>query len=322
MSDILHKSTDTNDFNLSINEDQDFSYIANIGNALSSVDRIRILKLLSERPMSISEISSKLDMAISSVSYHIDILEKSQLVFISYQPGLKGHKKLCSKATLNININWQDITVAQDVPVIETVEMPIGSYVDCDVVPPCGLAGREATLVPLDIPQLLFSPKRIDTQLLWFKAGYVSYMFPNYFFQKNIRYRKISFSLELCSEANYYRTDWPSDITFWVNGIELLTITSPGDFGGRRGIFTPEYWFINSTQYGLLTEFSVDENGVYLGNKLVNRSITFSDLKLGEGNGILFKLGIKPDAVHVGGINLFGKYFGDHPQAIVMTLTN
>lgn len=318
---MIHNSEDMG-FSLSINNEQDFPYIASIGNALASVDRIRILNLLSERPMAISEISEKLNMAISSVSYHIDILAESQLVFVSYQPGIKGHKKLCSKAALNIHINWQDTATAPDAPMIETVEMPIGNYVDCDVLPPCGLAGRESVIAPLDIPQLLFTPKRTAAQLLWFKSGYVTYKFPNYFFQKFQNYSRLSFSMELCSEANYYRTDWPSDITFWVNDIELLTITSPGDFGGRRGIFTPEYWFINSTQYGLLTEFYIDDKGVHLGNKLVNRNVTFQDLKLHEGNGIMFKLGIKEDAVHTGGINLFGKYFGDYPQAIVMTLSN
>lgn len=320
MSDIIHNSGDST-LSLSINNEQDTTYIANIGNALASVDRIRILNLLSKRPMSISEISEALNMAISSVSYHIDILAESQLVIISYQPGIKGHKKLCSKATLHININWEDISPSPDTPITETVEMPIGNYTDCKVEAPCGLAGRESVIAPLDIPQNLFNPKRTAAQLLWFKSGWVSYVFPNYFLQSNPHYKKVAFSMELCSETSYYRTDWPSDITFWINDIEILTITSPGDFGGRRGIFTPEYWFINSTQYGLLYEFSVDDKGVHLGNKLVNKSVTFADLHLEQDNGIRLKLGIKPDATHVGGINLFGKYFGDYPQAIVMTLS-
>ena len=322
MSDIIHKlPNNNNNFQLSINETQDYSYIANLGNALASVDRLRILNLLSEQPMSVSEISEKLQMGISSVSYHIDILAESQLVIISYQPGIKGHKKVCNKAAMSINIRWDDTSAPQNNPAVETIEMPIGNYIDCNVKAPCGLAGRESPIVPYDIPQLLFSPKRTAAQLLWFKSGYVTYKFPNHCLQKNPNYRKLSFSMELCSEANYYRTNWPSDITFWVNDIELLTITSPGDFGGRRGQFTPEYWFINSTQYGLLTEFFIDAKGVHLGNKIVNHSVTFSDLKLDEGNGIIFKLGIKEDAVHVGGVNLFGQYFGDYPQAIVMTLS-
>lgn len=322
MSDIIHKISGNNDcFHLSISNNEDYAYIANLGNALASVDRLRILKLLADHSMSISEISEKLNMGISTVSYHINILAESQLVIISYEPGVKGHKKVCSKATMGIKIEWEDASNISNTPVIETIEMPIGNYIECNVQAPCGLAGRESPIAAFDVPQLLFTPKRTSAQLLWFKSGYVTYMFPNHCFQKNPNFRKLSFSMELCSEANYCRTNWPSDITFWVNGIELLTITSPGDFGGRRGRFTPEYWFINSTQYGLLTDFFIDEKGVHLGNKIVNRSVTFSDLKLDEGNGILFKLGIKDDAEHVGGVNLFGQYFGDYPQAIVMTLS-
>lgn len=322
MSDIIHKISGNNDcFHLSISNNEDYAYIANLGNALASVDRLRILKLLADHSMSISEISEKLNMGISTVSYHINILAESQLVIISYEPGVKGHKKVCSKATMGIKIEWEDASNILNTPVIETIEMPIGNYIECNVQAPCGLAGRESPIAAFDVPQLLFTPKRTAAQLLWFKSGYVTYMFPNHYFQKNPNFRKLSFSMELCSEANYCRTNWPSDITFWVNGIELLTITSPGDFGGRRGRFTPEYWFINSTQYGLLTDFFIDEKGVHLGNKIVNRSVTFSDLKLDEGNGILFKLGIKDDAEHIGGVNLFGQYFGDYPQAIVMTLS-
>ena len=321
MSDIIHNNPNDNTFHLSINDEKDYPYIAVLGSALSSVDRIRILGLLSEQPMSVSEISEKLKIAISSVSYHIDILAEAQLVIISYQPGIKGHKKLCSKATMGVNIDWKDTNLTSNIPLTETIEMPIGNYIECNVQAPCGLAGRESPIVPFDIPQLLFTPKRTAAQLLWFKSGYVTYMFPNPCFQKNKNYRKLSFSLEICSEANYHRADWPSDITFWVNNIELLTITSPGDFGGRRGLFTPEYWFINSTQYGLLIDFFIDDEGVHFGNKIVNRSVTFSDLKLDEGNGILFKLGIKEDALHVGGVNLFGQHFGDYPQAIIMTIS-
>ena len=46
--------------------------------------------------------------------------------------------------------------------------------------------------------------------------------------------------------------------------------------------------------------------------------VKFDDLKLYEGSAIKLDIGIKEDAEHKGGINLFGKNFGDYPQAIVM----
>ena len=133
-------------------------------------------------------------------------------------------------------------------------------------------------------------------------------------------FSEISFSFEICSEANYYNNNWPSDITLSINKTELCTFTSPGDFGGRQGKYTPEYWPITSTQFGMLKTLTINETGVYLDNQLVNQHITFQDLRLFEGSSIQLTIGIKDDAKYVGGINLFGKDFGDYPQAIVMQI--
>jgi predicted transcriptional regulator len=43
---------------------------------------------------------------------------------------------------------------------------------------------------------------------------------------------------------------------------------------------------------------------------------------LKETNRIKLTIGIKEDAVHKGGINIFGKNFGDYPQSIVMTISD
>ena len=46
----------------------------------------------------------------------------------------------------------------------------------------------------------------------------------------------------------------------------------------------------------------------------------FDNLHILDGAAIKLTIGIKDDAVHKGGINLFGKNFGDYDQAIVMTI--
>ena len=42
--------------------------------------------------------------------------------------------------------------------------------------------------------------------------------------------------MELSSEVPGTNANWPSDITLWVNEIEIGTWTSPGDFGDKRGV--------------------------------------------------------------------------------------
>ena len=321
MSDIINSAKN---FKLSIKNDADLEKIKNIGTALSSIDKLKILQLLSVKPMTLSEISRTLNLAVSTVSFHIDALVNAQLIFISYEPGIKGHVKLCTKATHNLYIDF-DMVTNRDSTILnsqEIIEMPIGNFVDCNIQSPCGIAGKTEQLIENDSPNAFFSPKRAQAELIWFQSGYISYLFPTHFFKDNIQYKQISFSFELCSETVYFRNDWPSDITIWVNDIEIATYTSPGDFGGRRGKYTPEYWFINSTQYGLLRRFTITNAGVFIDNQLVNRLVTFADLKLKENNRIKLTIGIKEDAVHKGGINLFGKNFGDYPQAIVMTISD
>lgn len=48
---------------------------------------------------------------------------------------------------------------------------------------------------------------------------------------------------------------------------------------------------------------------------------TLTDINLADTNYISFKLGVRPDAAHVGGMNLFGEKFGDYAQGLIMSLT-
>ena len=118
----------------------------------------------------------------------------------------------------------------------------------------------------------------------------------------------------------YYNNEWESDITVCVNQCEILTFTSAGDFGGRRGKYTPSYWPVTSTQFGVLKRITVDESGVWEDNVFISDKVRYGDLRIGEGSSIRLDIGVKDDAEHKGGVNLFGRNFGDYPQAILMTL--
>jgi predicted transcriptional regulator len=104
-----------------------------------------------------------------------------------------------------------------------------------------------------------------------------------------------------------------------INDIDVHTILSPGDFGGRQGKFTPEHWFINNTQYGLLYTIKIDESGTYLNNILASQK-NISDFPISDLPYIKLSIGVDENSVHCGGINLFGKRFGDYNQSILLTL--
>jgi predicted transcriptional regulator len=49
-------------------------------------------------------------------------------------------------------------------------------------------------------------------------------------------------------------------------------------------------------------------------------SITLIDLDLATHHSIRLRIAVKPDAKHPGGINIFGRGFGNYDQEIVMRL--
>ena len=120
-------------------------------------------------------------------------------------------------------------------------EIPLGSFTDAHVAAGCGMASENGIIVADDMPGAFFSPERKDAQMIWFSKGYIEYRLPNYM-MKDKKVNAVVLSMELCSEAPNYRNDWESDITFWVNGTEVATYLSPGDFGGRRGRLNPDWW--------------------------------------------------------------------------------
>ena len=196
--------------------------------------------------------------------------------------------------------------------------MPVGNYVDCQVAPTCGLLTEFGVIGQLDNPVAFYEPDRVHAQLLWFRHGYVEYRFPNRLPAHTVP-ESVQVSLELCSEALLHNNDWPSDITMWINGQEVGTWTSPADFGGQRGALTPDWWETWNTQYGILKTWEVRKNGSYIDGEQV-APVTLDDLALAQQPYVTVRIGVKDAARHQGGVNIFGRKFGNHPQDIVLRL--
>ena len=287
-----------------------------VARALSSDLRLKILELLNERSMNVIELAQKLEVPVSTVSNSIVILEEADLIRTERQTGVRGVMKLCSRKKDNITIrlvmpNGHEIQSHYQV-------MPIGHYTDISVTPVCGLLSDTRSIGEQDDVASFYDQMRYDAQLLWFQQGYVEYRFSNRIL-KDGQLKCIEISFEACSEAPNYRMDWPSDISVFLNGVEIGTWLCPGDFGGRQGKFSPLWWNQSSTQYGTLKRWRVDETGAYLDDLRIS-DVTISDLNIMENPFIRLSIAVKEDAVHQGGINLFGEKFGDYNQAIVMRL--
>lgn len=289
----------------------------NVLRALASEPRWRILEILSERLLNISEIADALDMPLSTATLHINTLEEAKLLRTELMPGERGLQKVCQRVYDHVFIELPTPNTQPEQSIVE-VSMPIGAYVDCQVTPTCGLVGDSSIIGFTDDPKSFFEPAHTEAQLLWFKHGYIEYRFPNRLPPKTIP-DSLWLSMELCSEAPMHHADWPSDITLWINGVELGSWTSPADFGGQRGVLTPEWWDTRNTQYGLLKEWRVNEKGSFVdGVKL--SATTLEELDLLAEDFISVRVGVKANARHVGGMNLFGRRFGNYPQDIVLSI--
>lgn len=286
--------------------------------ALSSELRIRILELLNGRKLNVNEIAHALGIPQSTAAVNIKALEKAGLVKVENQKGKKGSQKLCSAQYSEIVIAFSSKEKENEDDVIE-VEMPVGLYTKFDVSPPCGLCSREKIIGFLDAPDSFWSPERVKAGLLWFEKGFVEYKFPNNALYKRKPLKRIEVSMELSSEVPGTNKNWPSDITLWINEVEIGTWTSPGDFGDKRGRFTPLWWKLEGSQYGLLKTWIVTEEGSFVDGERVS-DVTLKDLRIYDHSSIKIRVGVKEDARNVGGINIFGRGFGNYDQDIVLRL--
>ncbi len=293
----------------------DTRQILAIAKALSSEQRLNILKLLEDKIMNISEIASRLQIPMSTAALHIKTLEEAGLVITQPLPGIRGSQKLSGVRVEKVFIDLKP-AFQSDSPV-RTIyySVPIGNYFDFQVTAPCGIASENRFLSATDEASVFYLPDRGDAQILWFSEGYLEYRVSTTQLKNAASVESLEFIFEACSEAQGYNNEWPSDITLWLNGTEVGTFTSEGDFGGIRGSQNPIWWPDELTQYGKLCRLHIDGTGSYINDTQVSNH-TPESLGICENDVLLFRIGIKPDARFIGGLNLFGEHFGNHAQHI------
>ncbi len=285
---------------------------------LASELRLGILHLLHKKSRNINEIAAALEVPQSTIALNVGILEKAGLLSSEIVKAKKGNQKICKAIYEELVIRFVEEDQSARDDLIE-VEMPLGLFTSYEVSAPCGLCSPEGIIGYLDVPDSFLNPDRMKAGLLWFEQGWVEYKFPNNALYKNKALSKLEISVELSSEALLTDQNWQSDISLWINTTEVGTWTSPGDFGDKRGKYTPGWWKLEGSQYGLLKNWSVTDEGSFVDGIRISE-VRLADLGLAEHHSIRVKIGVKEGADHVGGLNIFGRGFGNHDQAIMMRL--
>jgi predicted transcriptional regulator len=101
----------------------------------------------------------------------------------------------------------------------------------------------------------------------------------------------MGFSMELSSEVPGTNAGWPSDISSWVNDKKLGTWRCRRDYGDRDSKYTPLWWNLAGSQYGILTTWRIRPRGRFLGAEKLS-GVNIRDLSLARHHSIRLKIGI------------------------------
>lgn len=286
----------------------------NLFKALGSDLRVQIITLLLENgEMNMNEIASNLKITNGALTSHIKKLEESGLIQIFVETQGHGNQKRCKVKIDKILIDIIPDEVVEEEN-IYTTEIPVGMFSDYKVYPTCGISESTNLVGEVDNPNCFSYPERINAKILWFSKGYVEYIIPN---RLPVLHKidQITFSMEISSEAPGVNNEWPSDISFLLNDVEIGTWTSLGDFGDVKGIFTPDWWFPNWNQYGLLKMLVINKKGTFIDGLKIS-DIKIDHFELNYKSTIRFKMMVKENVKNVGGLTIFGKNFGNYNQDI------
>lgn len=282
--------------------------------ALGSELRINIIKLLQENhEMNMNELATSLGITNGALTSHIKKLEESGIIQVMTERGGHGNQKICKVAVDKIVFDVESEETEEDQNIYNT-EVKVGHYSDYNVYPTCGLATSKAIVGEVDDPRYFSHPDRINAGILWFTKGYIEYMIPN-LLPSATKIDQITVSLEISSEAPGINNDWPSDISIFLNDVKIGTWTSPGDYGDVQGIFTPDWWFPNWNQYGLLKMIVINKKGTFVDGLKIS-DVTINQFNLDYKSTVRFKFEIEEDAKNIGGITIFGSEFGNYNQDI------
>lgn len=288
----------------------------NVAKALGSEVRIAILEMVGETPRTISQLAAELGIAQPAVTNHVRLLERAGLLNTSAGIGERGSTKLCQRTFDEVCLRLAPLP-GQFQEERTTLTMPVGGFSRCDIHPTCGLASAQSLIGFVDDPRSFYLPERTQADILWFGWGSIEYEFANPLLRTQTPER-LELSAELCAEAPGFDVNYPSDITFSINGKDVGCWTCPGDMGDKRGVLNPSWWTMG-TQYGFLKMLTVCADGTFIDGTRVS-SIVPNDILSPACPSITVRLAVHSDARHRGGLTIFGKPFGNYDQDLILSL--
>jgi predicted transcriptional regulator len=284
--------------------------------AISNQNRYRILELIKKDPLSITEISRRLNIAQPSITNYVAQLEKTGIVATRIQRSLRGYQKMCSLLYDAICFTIEDVDEPTP-PSLYYIELPVGHYSSINFRPPGLLATETGIIASMDDVSRFFYPLRMEAELLVMGSGEVVYYFPC-----NILESVELVSLTLTAELNpAFPLKSPNvDVCLRINqkGLPPLHLTAAPDHAD--GEVLASWYPAGLARSGQLATWHVGPEGAVI-NGVSYPEFEIGSLNLKNLHILEIAFQILPMGDEAGGIAFFGKEFGSQGQHIRLEVT-
>ena len=290
----------------------DIEHALPVFRALDSEIRLKILQLLmNNNRINMNEVAKKLSLSNAAITAHMKLLNEARLVGITSQAGKRGVQKICYLNEDAILIKFIGGPSKQK---NYDVDLNIGFYSDYNIIPTCGLATTEKIIGVPDNPSYFASPERIGADILWFAKGYLEYVVPNYLASEQ-ELQEIQLSFEISSEAPIYCANWPSEIHFSLNAVEVGFWNCPANVGESTSMEKKSIWWPRSNQSGILKVLSVTRTGTFIDGMPLSK-VKLNDVFTEGMSEFKFRISSPDSSANAGGITLYGINLGGFNQGI------
>ncbi len=217
------------------------------------------------------------------------------------------------------------------------MDMPIGNYYTSFIDSmPCGMVLYNGSAF-FDNCDVFKTSSHYYATLLWFgKDGFLAYNVS----LPNITPIDLRIFMEVSSEAPLHNENYPSDLSIYINKDKYLTYNINGDYGGEYPRYMPQNlknWNKDYSQHGEPLLIEINDFGTFIVDKKVTekevddwlyrridlplKRVSDKTIKGIDMSNMDFVLSIDKDSQHVGGLNVYGKRFGNYAHGIVFSIS-
>lgn len=283
--------------------------------ALSNETRYRIVEILQNGPLSVSEIARELGISQPTVTSYIGMLERVGLVSTRIQRSPRSFNKLCYVLFNNVSFSFEGPGPHKE-PDVYSIELPVGHYTAFRSQGTSLLASEAGIIASSKEYAGFFHPNRMEAELLVVTNGEIHYFFPH-----NIPDEHEVVYLELSMELAVAFPDHPGEVEVLIaiNNREVSPFRLEYRRVDEENINMADWYPEGLSRMGTLCLCRIDSSGATINGRPAGK-ITAPDLGLDFMQPIAVRMTVRSDGPNGRGIAIFGKAFGRYEQCINLAI--